>query len=190
MTYDVVRAMSYVMTYDHNYYDVATYDIVRPTYDVVRHVRHRTSRRTTSYNADRMRYRRFGLHIVYDIVCDVALFPSGGRAWGGLNGPRFICRSVHWQIRFYNQGLPVLLQQPDSIATPWYPIPPGPPRPASPFPPLSGLPRHLFRFARPQPGAACLKMRHAVPLRGRRHCCGAGSGRQRQLRQAWGHCTA
>ena len=88
-TYDIVRAMSYVMTYD-----VATYDIVRPTYDVVRHVRYRTSRRTTSYNADRMRYRRFGLYIVYDIVCDVALFPSGGRAWGGLNGPRFICRSV------------------------------------------------------------------------------------------------
>jgi hypothetical protein len=92
-TYDIARTTSYVMTYD-----IAMYDIVRPTYDIVCHVRYRTSGRTISYNADRMRYRRFGLLIVYDVVYDVvydaALIPLGGRGGGGLNGQRFICRSV------------------------------------------------------------------------------------------------
>ena len=99
----------------------------------------------------------FDVHIVYDVVYDVvydaALIPLGGRGGGGAEWSALHLQiRVHWQIRFFT--LPVLLQQPDSMATPG---PPTPPRPASlsPFSPLSGLPRHFFRFARPQPGAAC-----------------------------------
>ena len=66
------------------------------------------------------------------------LIPIQGSKWPalGLNIPRYICRFCSFQ--FTDHGpLPVLLQQPDSIATP---APPILPRPAGPLPPLVGLP--------------------------------------------------
>ncbi len=80
----------------------------------------------------------FELHIVYDIVCDVAMIPLGE---GGLNGQCSESFADSCSDCIFTGTMSMLLKQPDSIATPGSLIQP---RPASPFPPLSGLPRHFF----------------------------------------------
>ncbi len=122
------------------------------------------------------------------------MIPLEGQG-GGLIGPsqHFTCRSVfRVRICFYTLRLPVLLQQSYCIAKPWPPIPP---RPASPFPLLSGQPR-FYLVHLPQPaGCSMLKIAaccSTVPLCCRRHCCAAGSGQRQQCQprhQTWGRCT-
>jgi hypothetical protein len=76
-------------------------------------------------------------HIVFYIACDIAYDVSFDSNWG----VRIACTEVEWSDScsdcFIAATLPVLLQQPDSIAMPCFPIPP---RPANPLPPRSCLP--------------------------------------------------
>ena len=90
-----------------------------------------------------------------------ALFPIQGSESPavGLNSQRFICRFCSF---WFHYPVPVLLQQPFSIATP---APPIPPSPAGPIAPLAGLPSHhdIFRVTWLQQLCCC------------HHCCAAAA---------------
>ena len=126
----VQRTTSYVTTTSY----VMTYDIVYCTSYAISQV----------WRACRIRYR---------MQCCIDSIGGPGPGSGGAGGGRMVRASFADPCSLADSLLhPASAPAATKIATPGPPIPP---RPASPFPPLSGLPRHFFRFARPQPGAAC-----------------------------------
>ena len=121
-------------------------------------------------------------HVAYDVACDVS-FDSNSGVQMACTGPEY--SALHLQVLF----LLVHWQCPPASAPTAtrfnsYARPPHPAQACWPHSTASRPALAIFlRFTGLQPGVACCKLWHAVPLRGRppllrsrRHCCAAGSG--------------
>ena len=125
-------------------------------------------------------------HVAYDVACDVS-FDSNSGVQMACTGPEYsalhlqaLFLLVHWQCP--------PASAPTATRVNGYARLPHPAQACWPHSTASRPALSIFlRFTGLQPDAACCKLWHAVPLhgrppllRGRRHCCAAGSGCARQ----------